>query len=276
MGRTLHLTSPHMTGQDVTALQTILTSHGYLSGKIDGEYGPHTAQAVFRAMYRLGYPLPSQSVGRVELLTEYLLGKKRSLTMRVRANRRARKSPWGKPAVKNALTHGELIVQRALTQIGQTEDPPQSNRSKFSLAYGIVGPWCAMFVTWTYSTLGFSKKTFLERVRYSYVPYVVADAHAGRNGLMVAAGPADGVLVCFDWDGDHTADHIGICVEQPTLRKLNPQLLAKAIAEMGALTGSDFWTVEGNTGVGNDSNGGEVMIRRRNRSQVENFIRVAA
>lgn len=276
MGRTLHLTSPVMEGPDVTELQTVLASHGYLQAKIDGKYGPHTAQAAYRATYRLGYPLPSQTIRRSGLLGEYLLGKKRSLPMRARASARARKSPFGKPVVKDGLTHGQLIVQRALSQVGQTEDPPNSNRSKFSLWYGIVGAWCAMFVTWTFSSLGFSKKTFMQRVRYSYVPYVVHDAHAGANGLMLAGGPADGVLVTFDWDHDGTADHIGICAEQATLRRLNLQLLQKALAEQGALGAGDFWTVEGNTAYGNDSNGGEVMIRRRNRSEVAAFARVAA
>ena len=46
MRRTLVLTSPHMTGDDVKYAQRVLEKHGgYYQGKPDGEYGPITAQA---------------------------------------------------------------------------------------------------------------------------------------------------------------------------------------------------------------------------------------
>jgi hypothetical protein len=85
---------------------------------------------------------------------------------------------------------------------------------------------------------------------------VVNDARAGRNNLQVVtydkALPGD--LVLFNWDGDWDADHIG--------------LLEKKIGWNG------FTTIEGNTAVGNDSNGGEVMRRTRRLSQVQVFVRV--
>ena len=59
--------------------------------------------------------------------------------------------------------------------------------------------------------------------------------------------------VAFNWDGG-VPDHIGI-VEK-------------------SLGGGQFQTVEGNTAVGNDSNGGEVMRRVRYLSQVDGFGRV--
>jgi hypothetical protein len=174
------------------------------------------------------------------------------------------------------LTRGQLIVQKAASQLGQTEDPPDSDRSKFSLWYGTVGHWCAMFVTWVFCDLGFSSATFKKGGPYAYVPYVVHDAKAGVNGLMLAPGPSDGTVVCFDWDRDGTADHIGICADEATLRRLVPAALDAAIKQFGTLGSSDFWTVEGNTAAGNDSNGGTVMIRKRNKSLVAAFVKVAA
>jgi hypothetical protein len=43
---------------------------------------------------------------------------------------------------------------------------------------------------------------------------------------------------------------------------------------VGRVAGDDLETVEGNTGVGNDSNGGEVMRRRRQVAQAAGFGRV--
>jgi hypothetical protein len=55
-----------------------------------------------------------------------------------------------------------------------------------------------------------------------------------------------------------------------------PAALDAAIKQFGTLGSSDFWTVEGNTAAGNDSNGGTVMIRKRNKSLVAAFVKVAA
>lgn len=52
--RTLHLANPLLTGPDVKALQTLLAP--YKPGPADGQYGPHTAAAVARAKWELGYP----------------------------------------------------------------------------------------------------------------------------------------------------------------------------------------------------------------------------
>ncbi len=52
--RTLHLTNPFLTGRDVKALQELLAP--YKPGRADGQYGPHTAAAVARAKWALGYP----------------------------------------------------------------------------------------------------------------------------------------------------------------------------------------------------------------------------
>src|SRR5690625_3629087 len=48
LDRTLFLTSPQLQGPDVEELQEHLTASGYYKGKIDGIYGPVTAQAVER------------------------------------------------------------------------------------------------------------------------------------------------------------------------------------------------------------------------------------
>jgi hypothetical protein len=186
-----------------------------------------------------------------------------------------RKAAANKKTKKAApLSIQQKKVQHALSQLGQTEHPSGSNNSKFNKWYGMIGAWCAMFQTWISVTLKIELKTWAKGRYYAYVPFIVADAIAGRRGLMVAGGPADGVRVCFDWQGDKIADHIGMAAEEATLKRLVPKALENAIRQFGNLGQGDFWCIEGNTGVGNDSNGGEVMLRKRNRANVRLFVKV--
>ena len=266
-----------MHGNDVEDMQRWLTRKAYLHDKIDGQYGPKTAQAAYRAKYWLGYRKPDHAAG--PLLLAYLRGKKPPAAMRIRAAARRRKDVKKhiKATTKGVFSHAELIIKQALTQLGQTEHPPNSNRSKFSVWYGIIGAWCAMFVTWVFVTLGYSKRTFQRARHYAYVPYIVADAIRGVNGLMLASQPEDAILACYDWlPKDGVADHVGICAEEATLKRLAYRVWEQAVRDYGPLGKGDFWAIEGNTGIGNDSNGGMTMIRKRNRANVQHFVKVAA
>lgn len=149
----------------------------------------------------------------------------------------------------------QAALKKAISQIGVEENPPNSNRCKYTDWYGMVGPWCAMFVTWCYETSG-NSPSFVKGSRYAYVPYIVSDARAGKNGLTTTDDPISGDLVCFDWQSDTIYDHVGI--------------FEKWIVGAG-----DFNCIEGNTSYSNDSNGGSVMRRTRNRAQKITFVRVA-
>ena len=86
----------------------------------------------------------------------------------------------------------------------------------------------------------------------AYVP--TTEAWLRATGLWIGRStPAPGDIAIYNWDGG-VADHIGI-VE----------------ADLG---GGTFHAVEGNTAVGNDSNGGTVMRRLRYAIQVTGFGRV--
>jgi hypothetical protein len=159
---------------------------------------------------------------------------------------------------------------QAATQLGVKESPAGSNHVKFGIWYGIVGAWCAMFVSWVH-VMAKVGKTFAKGSRYAYVPYIVADARAGRNGLRLSSGPRSGVIACYDWDHNGVADHTGICADAADLAKFCSREYGSAVNRFGHPTSAQFWAIEGNTAVGNDSNGGEVMIRLRNRSDVQAF-----
>ena len=160
------------------------------------------------------------------------------------------------PAPRSTLR--ELALEQAITQLGVKENPPDSNRVLYSDWYGMVGPWCAMFVTWCYETAGDSP-AFIRGSRFAYVPYLVSDARGARYGLSVTGQPTAGDAVCYAWGSSGASseefDHVGL-FEQWT----------------GAHT---FTAIEGNTSTSNNSNGGEVMRRTRDvNGQGTVFVRV--
>ena len=241
--RLLHLASPLMTGADVTALQKLLNAGRY--GKdldVDGEYGPMTAQAVYRAKFWLGFKRPDQIAGGQ--LTEYLSGQ-------VRVSREMRDLVAKRKQAAKEGAFRKQAVKLAGGKVGTIETPV--NIQEFGKWYGMNGvPWCAIFVSWCFANAG--SKSFARRSRWAYVPYVLNDAHAARNGLTVTRTPEVGDLVLFDWDSDQVCDHIGI-VAKP----------------------SPLVTIEGNTSPTDNSNGGQVMRRTdRSAADIAAFVHVSA
>lgn len=245
---TLSVTSPLTRGPRVLASQVSLNGgnvfqQDFLQGAVDGVFGEETGRACRRAKYWVGYPTASLQATYGEVLDDYLHGVRKPSAAMVKRRKLREKGATETPLSVKAL-------RRAQSKIGVKELPAGTNLVEFSEWYGIRGPWCAMFVTWCYVTAG--SEAFVKGQRYAYVPYMVADARAGRYGLSVTRSPAPGDVVAYDWDGG-VADHTG--------------LFERGTAQV-------FHAIEGNTSVGNDSNGGEVMRRSRQGSQVECFIRV--
>jgi CHAP domain-containing protein len=144
-----------------------------------------------------------------------------------------------------AATTRQAALKKAITQIGVVESPRGTNRQKYGVWYGMNGvPWCAIFVAWCYENSGKASPSFAAGSRYSYVPSIVGDARAGRNGLRTTGDPIAGDLVCYDWNRDGIHDHVGIFEKWTNAR-------------------SAFSAVEGNTGAASASNGGQVMRAQR-------------
>jgi len=242
----LTITSPLMRGQDVTNVQTALKEKNYLQGKVDGVYGPDTARAVHNAKYWLGYALKNVDYHAGDMFYALITNKRQpNAAMRARI--------WARRRQAGAVPLREKMLREATKWLGTKESPPGSNKVKFSEWYGITGPWCAMFVTWCGVQVG--SKAFARSSQYAYVPFMVNDAYAGRNGLSIVYKPSKGDLVAFDWNHDKISDHIGFFDRWIT-------------------QGIEFESVEGNTGIGNDSNGGQVMVRQRKINDVQCFIHV--
>ena len=133
------------------------------------------------------------------------------------------------------------IVAIAEKEIGYTETPANSNKTKFGKWFGFDGvAWCGMFVSWCYNKAGFP----LGNVGFSkgFAGCQTAVAHYKKKNK-VTTNPVPGDIVFFDWNNDGRFDHTGIFVKD--------------------IDGISFETIEGNTSLTNQSNGGQVMRRKR-------------
>lgn len=140
------------------------------------------------------------------------------------------------------------IVEVAEKEIGTVESPKNSNITKYGQWFMLTGvAWCGIFVSWVYDKaakplprIGFTK---------GFAGCQTAVAYFIKNKKLTLT-PDPGDIVFFDWNGDGRYDHTGIFIKWTN----------KEIGE--------FETIEGNTAIGNDSNGGQVMRRIRNNKNV--------
>jgi hypothetical protein len=142
----------------------------------------------------------------------------------------------------------EKIVGIAKKEIGYTEVPLYSNKTKYGKWFGLDGvAWCGIFVSWCYEKAGYPLGNigFLK----GFAGCQTAMAFFTKTNRLTKV-PVPGDIVFFDWNLDGRYDHVGI--------------FHKGIDQ------DKFLTIEGNTSVTNQSNGGEVMsrVRRYNKSVV--------
>lgn len=137
------------------------------------------------------------------------------------------------------------LLDIARAELGTKESPAGSNKVKYSIWYGLTGPWCVMFVMWCCQQAGVDLP-----IRTASCSALKAAAQSA--GMWATGSYQPGDIVIYDWGRDGVPDHCGI------------------IETVG---GSSVVAIEGNTAVGNDSNGGEVMRRTRTLSQIIGVVR---
>ena len=157
---------------------------------------------------------------------------------------------------------GVKALAEARRHLGLKEDPPGSNRTMFGAWFGADGvPWCAIFLSYCFDVgagivlCAGDDGPGCNARGCAYVPTIRAWLRATGQWRDRDAAAAAGDIVVFDWDGGEP-DHVGI-VERP-------------------LPDGRLATIEGNTGIGDDTNGGEVMRRLRQRRPVAGFGRIRA
>lgn len=139
-------------------------------------------------------------------------------------------------------TTASRVLDVARREIGTHESPAGSNRQRYGAwAHRDGVAWCGIFTTWVFAAAGYDW-----RAQIPGFPYTPAlEAGLSRMGW-ARVNPQDarpGDVVFFDFP-DHVdrIQHVGI-VESNNGRELT--------------------TIEGNTSITSDDNGGEVMRRQR-------------
>lgn len=147
--------------------------------------------------------------------------------------------------------NGEKVIAIAKREIGVTEVPFNTNKTKYGQWFGLNGvAWCGIFVSWCFDKAGFP----LGNIGFSkgFAGCQTAYDHFKKSGE-ITTNPQPGDIVLFDWNGDKRYDHVGIFVSWKA-------------------KGQSFCTVEGNTSPTNASNGGCVMDMTRTMSNNQIFI----
>lgn len=144
------------------------------------------------------------------------------------------------------------ILRIAAGEIGVEESPKNSNKTKYGKWANYNGvPWCGLFVSWCYEKAG----SPLPKIGFRFNGFAGCQTAVAyfRKHKKIVTDPQPGDIVFYDWNKDGRHDHTGIFeawIDKDT-----------------------FTAIEGNTAVGNDSNGGKVMRRNRNKS-VALFVRM--
>lgn len=144
----------------------------------------------------------------------------------------------------------QYIINTANKELGTKEFPKDSNIQKYGKWYGQNGvKWCGQFVSWVFAQSGAALGHIDSDNGYSSCQ----DGYKHFLSLgKITKNPQKGDIVFYDWNKDAHADHTGIF-------------------HTWIKQGESFAAYEGNTSVGNDSNGGEVMHRLRNIRSVIGF-----
>ncbi len=144
------------------------------------------------------------------------------------------------------MTTAQALLEIARGELGTKESPAGSNRVKYATWYGLPGqPWCVMFVMWVFAQAGAALPT-----RTASCTLLMNAAK--KAGSWVTSGYLPGDVVIYDWGANGVPDHCGI---------------------VESASGSAVTAIEGNTAVGNDSDGGEVMRRERQTRQILGAVR---
>jgi len=146
----------------------------------------------------------------------------------------------------------QSIIDTAAAENGTKESPANSNKTKYGQWYGLDGEkWCAIFVSFVYHHAGHPLEEIDRPKGYQSCQ---SGFNFWRKKKRFTNAPQPGDIVLFDWTGDDHCDHTGIFVKWLDADK------------------TKFQSWEGNTAQGNDSDGGQVMLRERRRTAVAAFV----
>lgn len=138
----------------------------------------------------------------------------------------------------------EKVLAIARGELGNTESPAGSNRTKYGKWFGLDGyAWCMMFVMWCFNQAGALR---LLPKRTASCGDLMRSAKAA--GCWVTEDYRPGDVVIYDFPGGAATDHTGI---------------------IESVTASGVVAIEGNTSqAGSQSNGGQVCRKSRKHNVI--------
>ena len=142
-------------------------------------------------------------------------------------------------------------IRRARAELGITEFPANSNNVKYNVWFygkmvqGAQFPWCAVFISYIF-------KDSPDLCKKTASCLDMLDWFEQHNRIVDRPQPGDIVFFHYSTNKRRT-NHVGIIISVEDSQR--------------------FTTIEGNTSVKSDDNGGAVMERRRTRANVVAFAR---
>ena len=149
------------------------------------------------------------------------------------------------------------VLTAAREEIGVKENPAGSNRVKYNTAYygreaaGSSYAWCVVFLWWVFRQAG-AGALFYGGKKTASCP-VLLNYHK-QQGQGLKGGYRPGDVIFFNFSGSGGISHVGLCE---------------------SWDGQYITTIDGNTGTGNEANGGAVMRRRRAKKYIVGAYRPA-
>ena len=150
------------------------------------------------------------------------------------------------------MSGADKVLALARGEIGVKESPKGSNKVKYNTEYygkavsGASDPWCCAFIWWLFHTAGMPELFYGGKKTASCT--TLMNYYKGVGQFFTV--PKIGALAFYNWGKGARALHIGVVT---------------------AITSTGIKAIEGNTAIGNDSNGGEVMERTRTFDQIIGF-----
>ena len=151
----------------------------------------------------------------------------------------------------------DKLLTLARAEIGVKESPAGSDNVKYNTAFynRIVSdgkhPWCCSF-QWDLFRRAGASDLFYGGGKTAYCPTLFA--YHKKRGQAVSGDYRPGDVIFFNFSGKKSAAHVGLCE---------------------SWDGKRITTIDGNTGTGNEANGGAVMRRVRDKKYIVGAYRPA-
>ena len=139
------------------------------------------------------------------------------------------------------------VIETARGELGVTEYPPGSNRTKYGQAFGWDGvPWCVIFLWWCFREAG-EAAAFFGGAKTASCGTLLR-WYQGQGQTVPVSKVKAGDIVILNFAGTQDTQHCGLVI---------------------AVDGIYITTIEGNTSEsGSQSNGGQVCRKTRYPSQI--------